>query len=60
MLLYYVWEVFQNVLRFVCNMKKVILNGYVYGLSIDSDNINVKDIKTIHELLTKNAILNIE
>ena len=38
---------------FVCNMKKVVLNGYVYGLSIDSDNIDVKNITTIHELLTK-------
>ena len=41
----------------VNNMKKTRLYGYVYGLLVDYDNINVNDILDIHKyLMVKNNI----
>ena len=42
----------------VDNMKKAVLNGYVYDFSVDYDAIAVDDILDIHEyLMEKNNIV---
>ena len=42
----------------VDNMKKTGLNGYVYGFSVDYDDIAVDDILDIHKyLMKKNSII---
>ena len=41
-------------------MKKTVLNGYVYGFSVDYDAIAVDDILDIHKyLMKKNVWINI-
>ena len=40
----------------VDNMKKIRLNGYVYGFTVDYDAIAVDDILDIHKYLMKKII----
>ena len=38
----------------VSNMKKIVFNGHIYGLSVDYDAINVDDFRYYKYLMRKN------